>query len=92
MSALLLLVSGSNIIGPVSMLFSKPARFILIFTLCKVSALWMIHNIYCAHTYICILLLYSHILISHIHTSYIGDMYITGVMNAIYETHADAYI
>lgn len=81
-STFLLFISVSNIIGPVAMLLSKLAKFILMFTRCKVSGLGMTHNMYCAHTYICILLLYSHILISHIHTSYRGDMYITNV-NAV---------
>lgn len=85
-----LFLSVSNIIAPVTM-FSKPAKFILVFTLCKVNALRMTRNVYCAHTHICVLLLYPHLLISHIHTSYRGDMYIASVMNAIYEAHTDMY-
>lgn len=34
----------------------------------------------------CVLLLYPHPLISHIHASHRGDMYVTNVRNAIYET------
>lgn len=91
MSTFLLHINVSNIIGPVVMLVSEIARFILI-TLCKVSALCITHNIYCAPTYKCISSLYSPILISDIPTSCRGDMHITNFMNAIYETHTDTWI
>lgn len=64
-------------------------QFISILTLCKVKALWMTCNVYCAHTHV--LFLYPHPLISHIHASHRGDMYITHVLNAIYETHTGTY-
>lgn len=43
-------------------------------------------------TYLCILLLNSHMLISRIHMSYRGDTYTANVMKAVYEAHRDTYI
>lgn len=72
-------------------MLSKPVKFILVFTVCKVNALRITCNVYRAHTHLCILLLYPYLLVSHIHASHRGDMYIASVMNAIYETHTDRY-
>lgn len=53
MSTFVVFIIVCNIVGPVVILFSKPAGFSLIFTLCKGSALGMTPSISRAHTYVC---------------------------------------